>query len=100
MLDVLGDLLGQPEALPHLLAQEPVPHAVAGLDAELLPLITLGLGELGVVVAQRQPAEHHVAGLVLHHVGVYRLAKGSLAMLRIRPNAASASPSMSTCMPR
>ena len=92
---------GSPSVRPHLLAEEAVAHPVAGVDAELLALVALGLGELRVVVAQRQPAEHHVPGLVLHHVGVERLGRaGRSAWLRIRPKAASASPSMSTCMPR
>ena len=69
--DVVDDLgRRQAQPLPHLLAEEPVPHEVAGLDGELLPLVPLGLGELGVVVPQRQPSEHDVPGLVLHHVGV------------------------------
>src|ERR1700744_4515192 len=33
-------------------------------------LIALLLGELGVVIAQRQPPERDMARLVLHHVGV------------------------------
>ena len=75
VVDVGGDLGGQLQALPHLLAQEAVAHEVAGLDAEGLALVALGLAQLRVVVAQRQPPEHDVARLVLHHVGVQRLGQ-------------------------
>jgi len=47
---------------------EAVTHQVAALDDELLPLRTLLLGELGVVVLERQPAERDVPRLVLHDV--------------------------------
>ena len=66
---------GSPMPLPDLLAEEAVAHEVAGVDAELLALVALGLGQLRVVVAQRQPTEHDVARLVLHHVRVERLAQ-------------------------
>ena len=59
---------GRPR-LPDLLAEEPVAHQVAALDDELLALVALLRGELRVVVPQREPAEGHVARLVLHHVG-------------------------------
>ena len=61
MLDVLRDFLREAEPLVDLFAQETVTHEVARRDAELLTLVALGLGELGVEVAQREPAEHHVA---------------------------------------
>ena len=66
---------GKVEVAPQLLGEEPVTHPVAGVDAELLALVALGVGELRVVVTQRQAAEHHVARLVLHHIGVERLAQ-------------------------
>ena len=75
VLDVLADLMREPEALPDLLAEEAVAHQVARVDAELLALVALGVGELRVVVAQREPAERHVAGLVLHHVRVDRAGR-------------------------
>ena len=55
-------------ALPHLLLQEAVAHAHRGLERELLALAHLGVGELVVVLLQRQHAEGDVAGLVAHHV--------------------------------
>jgi hypothetical protein len=63
------------ERAPDLLAEEAVAHEVAGLDAELLALLPLPVRELPVVVAQGQPPEGDVAGLVLHHVGVDRLGE-------------------------
>ena len=72
-VDVRRHLGRQAERVPHLLAEEAVAHPVAGVDAELLALVALVLGELRVVVAKREAAEHHVAGLVLHHVRVDRL---------------------------
>ena len=50
------------------LLQEAVAHAHGGLEGELLALAQLGVGQLGVVLLQRQHAEGHVAGLVAHHV--------------------------------
>jgi hypothetical protein len=73
LLDVGRELLGQVQPLEDLLAEEAVAHQVAGLDAELLALVPLGLRQLRVVVAQCQPPEHDVARLVLHDVGVQRL---------------------------
>ena len=90
----------QPERRPHLLGLEAVAHQVAGLDRELLALVALGLGELRVIVAQREAAEGHVPGLVLHHVGVDRRGERVLRLSRICAKAASARPSISTCMPR
>ena len=55
-------------ALPHLLLEEPVAHAHGGLEGELLALADLGVGQLLVVLLQRQHAEGDVAGLVAHHV--------------------------------
>ena len=52
VLDVLADLVREPDALPDLLAEEPVAHQVARVDAELLALVALGVGELRVEVAQ------------------------------------------------
>jgi hypothetical protein len=43
---------------------------VGTIRVEFLALVALGFGEPGVVVAQGQPAEGHVARLILHHVGV------------------------------
>ena len=43
VLDVLGGLVGQPERAPDLFAEEAVAHQVAGVDAELLALVALGL---------------------------------------------------------
>src|SRR5579859_7744215 len=57
------------EPLPDLLGAEPAVHQVTALDEEVLALGALGLGQLGVVVAQREPAERHVPGLVLHDIG-------------------------------
>ncbi len=70
-VDDFGDR--QPEPRPHLLAEESIAHSVARIDAELLALVALGVGELRVVVAQREPSEHDVARFVLHHVRVDRL---------------------------
>ena len=58
--------------LPDLFAVEAVAHVVAGLDDELLALVPLGVGELRVVVAEREAAEGDVPRLVLHDVGVDR----------------------------
>ena len=63
------------EPFPQLLAEEPIAHPVAGIGAELLAVVALGLGQLRVVVAEGQAPEHHVARLVLHDVGVDRLAQ-------------------------
>jgi len=98
--DVGPHLVGQVEALPDLLAQEPVTHAVAGVHAELLALVSLGGGELGVVVAKRQATKHDVACLVLHHIGVHRLGERLARHVADGAKAARASPSISTCMPR
>jgi hypothetical protein len=46
VVDVVGDLSGQAQARPDLLAEEAVAHPVAGPDAELLAFVALGLGEL------------------------------------------------------
>ena len=72
---------GSPMLRPDLLAEEAVAHEVARVDAELLAVVALGVGELRVVVAQREPAERHVARLVLHDVRVERTASGSVAMV-------------------
>src|SRR5262249_60842690 len=58
-----------PEGPPLLLAEETVAQQVAALDDELLALVALLLGELRVIVAERQSAERDVPRLVLHHVG-------------------------------
>ena len=60
----------------------------------------LGVGELGVVLLQRQNAERHVAGLVAHHVAEQLLEQGSVVSWWMKPKAASASPSTMICMPR
>ena len=73
---------------------------VARLDAELLALVALGFGELRVVVAQREAAEGHVPGLVLHDVGVERSAERVGGLVADEPEGRSARPSMSTCIPR
>ena len=76
---------GQLEGFPYLLGEEPIPHPVARVDAELLPLVPLRLGELGVVVTQREPAEGHMAGLVLHHIGVDGLGQRLLCLISDQP---------------
>ncbi len=44
VFDVLDDLVdGQAELRPDLLGEEPVAHAVTGVDTELLTLVPLGL---------------------------------------------------------
>ncbi len=58
--------------LPHLLGEEAVAHQVAGLHHELLALVPFLVAELRVVIGESQPAEGHVARLVLHDIGVYR----------------------------
>ena len=65
--DALLDVEAHP--LPDLAGGEPVAHQVAALDDELLAVGPLGRGQLLVVIPQRQPAERHVPGLVLHDVG-------------------------------
>ncbi len=57
------------EVLPYLKAADPVAHQVTTFDDEVLALAPLGLGDLVVVVAQREPPECDMPGLVLHHVG-------------------------------
>ena len=86
--------------LPHLDRVEAVAHQVAGLEQELLALVALLLGQLRIVVAQREAAEGDVAGFVLHHIGVDLRRRGFWALSRMVPNAASARPSITTCMPR
>ena len=81
VLDVLADLGRELEALPDLLTKEAVPHQVAGLNAEVLPLGALGRAQLRVVVTQRQTPEHHVPRLVLHHIRVQRLRQGILRVV-------------------
>src|SRR5262245_9149754 len=65
-LQALGDV--EPHPLPYRLRAEAVAHQIAPLDHELLAVGPLGLGQLPVVVAQGEPPERHVPGLVLHHV--------------------------------
>jgi hypothetical protein len=91
---------GRPSAAQTLLGLETVAHEVARLDRELLALVALGLRELRIVVAQREASEGDVARLVLHHVRVHAAASEFFAWSRIDANAASARPSISTCMPR
>ena len=55
-------------ALPDLLLQEPVAHPHGGLERELLALAHLGVGQLLVVLLQREHAERDVARFVAHHV--------------------------------
>ncbi len=58
-----GAFLGsRPERLPHLHRVEAVAHQVAGLEQEFLALVALLLGQLRIVVAQREAAEGDVAG--------------------------------------
>jgi len=91
---------GQPESGPDLFSEEPVAHAVTGVDAELLAFVALGLGQLRIEVAQREAAEHHVTASSCMTYALIERASGSVALLRIRLKAASARPSMSTCIAR
>ena len=76
LVDVVDAVLGVvAEALPQLLRQKAVAHPVAGVGAELLAVVALGLGQLRVVVTKGQATEHDVACLVLHDIGVDRLAQ-------------------------
>ena len=69
MVGVVQALLDRvAERLPDLLAAEPVAHQVAGLDHELLALVALLAGQVGVGVLQGHPPEGDVTGLVLHDV--------------------------------
>src|SRR5581483_5099990 len=60
------------EVAVELLGQDAVPEEVGGLDDEVLALPALGLGQVPVGVLEGEEAEGHVAGLVLHDVGVER----------------------------
>src|SRR6478609_9110091 len=51
-VDIRRHLSREAERLPDLFAEEAVSHAVAGVDTELFSLVTLGLGQLRVVIAQ------------------------------------------------
>ena len=92
MLHDVDDLRDrQAETFPDLLAEEPVAHAIARVDAEGLSLVALGIGELRVVIPQCEATEHDVAGFVLHHVRIDRLGRagrwhcsGSVRRLRAR----------------
>ena len=55
-------------AVPHLLLEEPVAHAHRGLERELLAVLHLGVGELLVVLLQREHAERDVTRFVAHDV--------------------------------
>ena len=72
------------EPLPHLELIEPVAHMPAGLDDEFLALVTFGVGELGIVIAQRESPERDVPCFILHHIGVDR---GRQRVLRLIANA-------------
>ena len=49
--DVVGAFLDrQPDRLPHLLGEEPIPQQVAPVDGELLALVAFLLGQVRIVV--------------------------------------------------
>ena len=60
------------EVLPQLALLEPVAHVIAGLDQKLLALVAFGLGQVRIILAERQAAKGDVARLVLHDIGIDR----------------------------
>ena len=90
------------EVLPYLDLVEASAHEVASLDHELFALVALDVRELGVDLAEREPAKGDMARLVLHHVRVHgRHQRGSSHLSRMPWNAASASAlDEDRCIPR
>src|SRR6185369_17558492 len=65
----------QSEIVPDLFAHKTVSHEIIRLNRELFAFISFLLGQLRIVVAQREPAERDVARFVLHNVCRQRLSK-------------------------